>query len=338
MEVPHEDQNRHACRPCSLCLLLASSSSHAQTNPTHIRIGSFNIANFGDTNEYERSLISLVNIIRQTDADLIALQEVEPNDLGRAQVGRLTSLLNKAAAFYGTAFYDHEIGEQSGDETTAFLWRAPVSLESEISLLTHADDPDNDGKRTFQRVPSVALFKAGKYDFYVVNCHLYTKVAGVSSEGRGAEYEAIVTWLKQLATEDEKDAIVLGDFNRFLGGKSIWETLMIPNHETHFRFPLLEAIKNANPGFDPMKHEAPKDKYSTTTAKKRSIYDQILISKGSYREFTVSPQFGTNVGIVVFDNDSQYEWFIGKWHNATKMLSDHRPVWIRMRIDQNDDD
>ena len=321
-----------------LWVLLVSSSLQAQGNLTHIRVGSFNIANFGATSEYEGSLIGLVNIMRQTDPDLIVLQEVEPNELGHAQVDRIVKLLNKAAAYYQMARYDYAIAEPSGDETTAFLWRSPVSLESEISLLPHEEDPDHDGKRTFQRTPSVALFTAGLFDFYVVNCHLYTKIQGTSSEGREAEYEAIVTWLKELADGDERDAIVLGDFNRFLGGKGIWKRLMIPNHKTHFRFPLLEAIENDDEGFDPIKHEAPQDMYSTTTSKKRSIYDQILISAGSYREFTSSPNFGVDVGIVVFDDERQYEWYYGKLHNATKMLSDHRPVWIRMRIDQNDDD
>ena len=31
----------------------------------YIRVGSFNIANFGDRDEYKRSLIALVNIIKE---------------------------------------------------------------------------------------------------------------------------------------------------------------------------------------------------------------------------------------------------------------------------------
>ncbi|HUU98165.1 MAG TPA: hypothetical protein VM487_20730 [Phycisphaerae bacterium] len=78
--------------------------------------------------------------------------------------------------------------------------------------------------------------------------------------------------------------------------------------------------------------------HDQTTAKKKSIYDQILISAGSYSEFTVSPILDEHVGIVVFDNDPAFEWFIANWHNAIKMLTDHRPIWIRLRIDQPDDD
>lgn len=306
----------------------------SRADPTYIRVGTFNIANFGDRDEYKRSLISLVNIIIEMNADLIAIQEVEPNHLGREQVGRLTDLLNKAANHYNTKPYDHIISEEyTGDEQTAFLWRKPVSLESEVSLLEHDSDPNNDGVRTFQRVPSIALFKAYNFDFYVVNCHLYTKLSGTSSEGRGAEYDALVAWLKDLSNSQEKDAIVLGDFNRFLNGKGDWDRLMISNYSDFFRFPLLEAIKNAVSSFDPSKHEAPQDIYSTTTAKKKSIYDQILISKGSYQKFVANPQLDTDIGIIAFDNYSAYEWFIASWSNATTMLSDHRPVWIRLKID-----
>ena len=193
---------------------------------TFIRVATFNIANLGASDEYKRSLIALVNIIKQTDADLVAVQEVEPNALGKEQIERLSELLNIAADHYGTKRYDHLVSSvHTGDETTAFLWRDPVSLESQIELMDHQEDPDQDGKPTFQRVPTIALFSAGNYDFYVVNCHLYTKKTGPTSEGRGAEFDALVTWLKGLDSDDEKDAIVLGDFNRFLNGK-VWGNMM----------------------------------------------------------------------------------------------------------------
>ena len=204
--------------------------------------------------------------------------------------------------------------------------------------MEHDRDPDADGKPTFQREPHYALFSAGYYDFYLVNCHLYTKLSGTSSEGRGQEYDAMVGWLKDLTTEEEKDAIIIGDFNRFLNGKSVWKRLMVTNHANWFRFPLLEGIKNDKPAFEPANHEAPEDKYSTTTSKKKSIYDQILLAKGSNYEFVNNPQFGVDVGLPAFDREEQFGWATKSWHDAIKMLSDHRPIWIRLRIDQVDDD
>ena len=213
-----------------------------------IRIATFNIANFGArrSQEYERSLISLANTLLETNADLIALQEVEPSELGRKQVERLNELLNRAASFYGLESYQYAISDKDGgDELTAFLWRDPVVLDSSIASLPHDRDHDNDGKRSFQRVPQMAAFHAGNFDFVVVNCHLYTQPIGNSSEGRILENRMIAEWLEAVSESDEEqDVIVLGDLNRHLGnrGDEAWQELMYDGHEDHFRFPLLEAI------------------------------------------------------------------------------------------------
>lgn len=321
--------------------VLISSCCPPASAAKYVRVGSFNIANFGasESGEYERSLVSLVNIVMQMDADVIALQEIEPTAFGAEQMQRFMKLLNKAAGYYRKPLYEYVIAEEyTGDETTAFLWREPATLESEIMLLEHEPDGDGDGLPTFQRVPHYALFRAGNYDFYLVNCHLYTKVQGDTSQGRGAEFAALAAWLKDLAAETEKDAVVVGDFNRFLNGKSAWKQLMIPGHEKWFRFALLEGIANDVEGFDPSKDEVPSDVYSTTTAQKNSIYDQIIVSQGSYAEFSRKPCFGVDVGIVAFDREAQFEWVTDQWYDAIKVLSDHRPAWIRLRIDQDDDD
>jgi endonuclease/exonuclease/phosphatase family metal-dependent hydrolase len=330
-------------RPAGMCALrvfiLLCTATCATGAPQYIRVGTFNIARLGASDEYMRSLPGLANAVIEGDFDLLCLQEIEPNELGWAQVSRLRELLNIAAEHYKTRPYESRVApEATGGETTAFLWRAPVVLQSPVMLLPHDVDPDGDGLRTFQRTPTIAFFRAKNYDFYVVNCHLYTLLKGKTSEGRGAEYDALYAWLVWLAAQKEKDAIVLGDFNRFLNGKKDWYRMMRKNCEHIVRFPLLEAIEAENPRFDPETDDAPADLYSTTTNKKGSIYDQILLSAGSYREFVRVPRFGLDVGIVAFDNDKRYEWFINDWHHATKILSDHRPVWIRLRIDQRDDD
>lgn len=320
-------------------VLAAALCAGAQAAPQYIRVATFNIAQFGGGDEHARSLIGLVNILLATDADLVCLQEIAPDEAGRAQVERLVGLLNRAEAFYRKPAYDYEIARRfTGSETSAFLWRAPVSRVSETTTLNVPKDPDGDGKATFQRVPAVALFRAGNLDFYAVNCHLYTQVEGKSSEGRGEEMAALAGWLTALARQPERDAVVLGDFNRFLNGKTPWARLCTPGHERAYRFPLLEAIRNAVPSFDPAEDEAPADAYSTTTNAKRSIYDQIVLSAGAYRNFVAVPAFGIDVGIVSFDRDRQYEWFIDEWRVATQILSDHRPVWVRLRIDLPDDD
>jgi endonuclease/exonuclease/phosphatase family metal-dependent hydrolase len=331
-----------AALAAAIALAAAGGAAAQGAGPTTIRVGSFNIANFGDTDEYERSLLSLVNVLRELDADVVALQEIEPTQLGWDQVARLTEMLNIAAEYDGTAAYSAQVAgddARSGDETTAFLWRAPVRMISAgISLMPHAVDPDNGGLPTFQRVPSMATFRAGNLDFILVDCHLYTRVDGKTSEGRTAECAAISDWLVSLPAAAEKDAVVVGDFNRFLNGKAPWARLMAPGYEAFYRFPLLEAIHAQAPRFDPRTDEAPDDRFSTTTSKKQSIYDQVIVSAGAFADLAAEPVFGEDTGLVAFDNDPHYEWFIGDWNRASVWMSDHRPVWVRLRTDLPDDD
>ncbi len=324
----------------SLLLLFALTPGALAQEPAFIRVCSFNIANFGAGDESERSLVSIVNILRAADADIIALQEIEPTAKGEQQLDRLLALLNKAAAFYKTPTYAvAQPQERSGDEQTAFLWRAPVELLEAPILLPHQPDPDGNGKRVFQRVPSVARFRARAFDFYVVNCHLYTKPIGKTSEGRVFECATLAGWLRVLTTASDRDAVVLGDFNRFLGGKTPWAQFTAPENAAYLRLALLEAIAGALPGFDPATDDAKQDdRYSTTTSGKGSIYDQIILSTGTSREFTPTPAFGVDAGIVAFDREKDYEWFSDDWKLVTQVISDHRPVWVRLRIDLPDDD
>jgi len=305
----------------------------------YIRIATFNIANFGAGDETLRSLAGLANILTAVDGDLVLIQEVAPGQRGAEAAGRLVELLNRAAAYYQRPPYQVALGDAlSGDEAYAFLWRSPVELLASPAPMPHAVDPDGDGLRTFQRVPSAALFRAGELDFWAVTCHLYTQVAGRSSEGRGAELAAIATWLAALTNQGERDAVVAGDFNRLLNGGGPWRTFLREGSPRVFRAPLLEAIAAAHPGFNPLSDDAPEDRFSTTTGPKGSIYDQVLVSAGLYRECAVSPEFGVDVGIVAFDNDPHYAWVAEDWKLVTAVLSDHRPVWLRLRIDLPDDD
>ncbi len=102
-----------SCWGCATSQRRTATAAYDASQPGEfIRVGSFNVANFGDTDEYSRSLVSLVNIIRQMNADLICLQEVEPNELGRDQVDRLAALLNTAARFYGEMDYEAIVSQQ----------------------------------------------------------------------------------------------------------------------------------------------------------------------------------------------------------------------------------
>ena len=119
-----------------LIVTIFAGVAHANAK---IRITIFNIANLGDTAEVIRSLVSIANAIRETNPDIVAIQEIEPGEIGERQVSSLVQLLNKAASFYNTEHYSSLITEfETGDERYAFPWRPPVKFDGEVSLLPPA--------------------------------------------------------------------------------------------------------------------------------------------------------------------------------------------------------
>ena len=79
------------------------------------------------------------------------------------------------------------------------------------------------------------------------------------------------------------------------------------------------------------------DEFSTTIAKSKNMYDQFIITKGVDHEFGTESADGSDVGIIAFDMEEPYKSITD--HNDVKCrVSDHRPIWIRLRIDGGDDD
>jgi endonuclease/exonuclease/phosphatase family metal-dependent hydrolase len=221
-----------------------------------------------------------------------------------------------------------------GGEAAAFLWRRPVSLQGEPKPLEERERSFDDNGPNFKRTPSFALFSAGKTDFYVVTCHLTDALAEGRNKGQAEEYAALADWLRKLEGREEKNAVVMGTFNRFVSGKAPWGNLWSAAEEGHFRFPILDAIRAADKKFDPSQDEAPEPRYSTTVGRKATLRDQIVLSRGLTTEFrAAAPKLGEDVGIVDFDNDDQYRWAVGSWSDAATMLSDHRPIWVRLAIE-----
>ena len=83
--------------------------------------------------------------------------------------------------------------------------------------------------------------------------------------------------------------------------------------------------------------KASTDEFSTTVAKSKNMYDQFIITKGVDHEFGAESADRSDVGIIAFDMEEPYKSITD--HNEVKYrVSDHRPIWIRLRIDGNDDD
>lgn len=302
----------------------------------YIKIASFNIAEFGESNHPDtRDLDYIADLLRSQDLDLIALQEVGTVENGEKQVTKLVKKMNEKLNS-GESHYFPFISPKTGDERYAFIFRFPVILEDDHVWLDKFQDPTDpsEGGKKYYRIPYAVAFKANDFDFYIVNMHL----SWGDLQKRTMELKALRKYLLK-NNEGEDDWILLGDMNRYgkyaKSKKKAFDQLLKGNWKSYYRFPLLEAITEP----DDMKvYRAAEDKYSTTVAKGKNIYDQIIITEGAFHEFGIEDSvLGEDVGIVAFDMEPPFKDMSD--HNEVKYrVSDHRPIWIRMRIDFPDDD
>lgn len=302
----------------------------------YIRIASFNIAEFGEGDHAEtRELGEIAKMLVDNDLDLIAIQEVGVKEGGVAQVRALRGRMNRRRA-RRTPKYFSIVTPQSGDERCAVIYRSPVTLDDdEITWLDEDKNPDDPSKggEVFFRIPPTLAFSAGEFDFNLVQMHL----AWGNLTRRTDEVTALHVFLES-ESDGEQDWIVLGDMNRYgkfrASADKAFDILLADGWKQSYRFPLLEAITDPD---DMDVRRASEDRLSTTVADSRNLYDQIIVTAGVYRELGADdPVLGTDVGIIAFDMEPRYADLD---HNEVKYrVSDHRPVWIRLRIDLDDDD
>lgn len=165
----------------------------------------------------------------------------------------------------------------------------------------------------FNRNPYIMSFKAGQFEFNLVNVHLYW----TSFEMRCLEAKAISKWAKKRVKKSfppNNDIILIGDFNmaKVYEGDQIFNILTenglcVPKHSTNFVGTNLAGDKH---------------------------YDEIVFFPSRTNE-----DFGDRIGVfdfdnVVFDNlwDEEDKEKQKKFFQYTRYyIADHRPMWAEFR-------
>ena len=197
--------------------------------------------------------------------------------------------------------------------------------------------------RQFARTPFLVSFQAGWFNFDLCTVHIYFGAeSGKKLERRIKEIKGIAEEIGDRAKKSlkSKDAmILLGDFN-----------IVHPKHET------MEALKK-------FKFEIPDKLNRPSNLKNDKYYDQIAIRTGDKSLLKYFNKEGAlpNAGVFeMFENvmkDSQWKtykpemqktttgkklktdtefrkYFVNEWR--TYHLSDHKPLWVRIPIDQSE--
>ena len=290
----------------AVVLALGTFNISASTNQTGsiIQVACWNIRDFSTTTNRAPDFSAIAQILHTNDCVAI----VELND--KAALVQLCKELKKTGGKWKSASTFSKAGNTPGSkEYYGFvyrsdkLWkRSSVSILSEQTL-TVSGDPQS---YRFDREPAVCKFATfdGRMDFTIMVVHI---TWGSAEKYRRAEVCALtnyfITTLKKSKTD--KDLLLMGDFNQNVGAaNSLTEVLKLPT--------MMDTTSPTPP----------------TVIDSANTYDHILFETQYVTEYT-----GTH-GVTLFDE----EVFHGDKAAAIKACSDHRPVWIQLRVPPQDDD
>lgn len=265
-----------------------------------INVATWNIREFGRKKRSEAAVHYIAEILGQFD--LIGIVEL------RDDLGDLKRVLDILGPYWRTVYSDM-IRDAGGNwERIAYIYDKRAVVFN--GLAAEANPPRTKrGKEylsdiSWWRSPYYASFRSGNFDFVLLTVHIRW---GESEKDREKEISLVAEWVDAKRKEknaDDKDIIVMGDFN-------------IPSRKS----PLFDAVMAK--GLVIPAALLKKDPGSNLEKDKR--YDQIL-------HCPIYPENFTNTGGVVDFYAGDIEpLFPGMEKTAfTYQISDHLPLWIQI--------
>jgi len=277
-----------------------------------IVVGSFNLEWLGHGNKVrnQSDIYTLAKYIKALEVDIFCFQEINPNgDVTGNGEADWDDLLNAL----GTG-YEAKVGRTGDSQHLAILWktdRVTLSDFGELQVIIREDVEGTD-RKTFPRIPFAAYVKSntGGVDFRIITVHLYFG----DNKARYAEATELKDWLSGYLTDRvDKDVLLIGTFNtKSMDGKDFdpSESQTITNLEVSNGF---VCISKAHKEF--------------TTLASEERYDHAFLSKDLFDE----------------------EYRCGSWdvrreacaafpYSYLEHISDHCPVTLRIKDQDNDDE
>lgn len=275
-------------------------------------IATWNIANLGEQKRRDKDYRILAEIISWFD--VIALQEVKDNLIG------LRSIQEYLPKSYCSTFSD----KGGNNERMVYLYdsKKVSQLEKVAEVAVAPKDigfiklPGILGKfKGFDRNPYLVAFSAGRFEFVLVNVHLFFgEDTKKDRDRRALEAYAVSRWADLRCKSKNayvNDIIVLGDFN-------------IPKVEPGDK--IYSALRKR--GLQRPQHSTQIASSIATDAE----YDQIMFMPNK-----TNKEFTGKIGVFDFDGAI----FKALWDKKTATqfnaylryyLSDHRPLWAEFKI------
>jgi endonuclease/exonuclease/phosphatase family metal-dependent hydrolase len=258
-----------------------------------ITIGEFNIQVFGRTKMSKPEVTEvLCPIARKFDVMLVEEIRDTTDDTAQAYLDCINRLDGPKYAFIES----ERLGRTLSKEAYAYFYNTET-----VSYLSGSTKVFNEPQDWFEREPYEATFKSGNFDFTLVGVHVKPLAAAAEIDHL---HDVVISTLN--SDPDERDVIVLGDFNadgtyfnenststRLLGDEYLW------------------AIGNDR----------------DTMVVTDNTYDRIVLRKADTVEYLPG-----SAGVIRFDKEFSLS------ASSTKVVSDHYPVYARFSTIEKDDD
>lgn len=269
-------------------------------------LATWNVREFGRRPRLRASLHLIAEIINSFD--LVALTEVrdDMSDLGK--------VLDILGPYWRAVYSDYSTDAGGNRERIAYVY--DKRMVEFTGLAAESDPPRKKDPKTGEYVPSItwwrspymASFRAGNFDFVLITAHIRW---GSGEAARLAPIRMLAEWVEARRKErgvEDKDIIVMGDFN-------------IPSIAS----PLFEALTSRGLQLPPALFGA----HGTNLARNKR-YDQIVHAPTNPRRFT------GRGGVLDFYGTSHRPLFPGRAMSKdefTYQISDHLPLWIQIDSD-----
>ncbi len=261
----------------------------------NILIATWNIQHFSNR-KTRRAVQYIADMCERFD--IVALQEIKTDLRGLAKLQELLPGNYKILVSDPTGNY----------ERFAFLYdkRTVISTGLVCEIGFNVPAKTHQGYQ-LHRMPYCASFRAGRFDFVVVNAHIYYGSSAKERRQREEEIWMLVKFIDRRARTErtkvfDRDFFVLGDFNIEEAGDEFFNALV------HKGFQMPASLKTLKTNFS-----------------RNATYDKIAwVDRPSF-------SFSGNVNVIPFGD------VLFQDHNpegGKKEISDHLPLWAEFKINR----
>jgi len=165
-----------------------------------VKIAAFNVQIFGEAKSQKGDVMTvLTKIVREFD--IVLIQEIR--DASGQTIPNFVEKINQLEGPDYSFINSERLGRTTSKEAYAYVYNTET-----VQFIQGSDYVYNDVNDVFEREPYIASFKIGSFDFMLVGIHTkpddaYNEIGNLT----------LVVSSIQAAKPNEKDIIVMGDFN-----------------------------------------------------------------------------------------------------------------------------